>query len=161
MSASPSAVAHGIFTLNRSWNTTPARVFAAWSDIDIKAQWFPGMGDGLTLLRRELDFRVGGTEVLEGIIAANGKKALYEARFHVIEPNRRLVYDYDLHHDANFHSVTLSSLTIEPDGKKTNVSYTEQIVFLDGEDGTASRHHGTELQWAGLEAALLGKEASR
>jgi hypothetical protein len=31
------------------------------------------------------------------------------------------------------------------------LSYTEQIVFLDGRDGTADRRHGTELQFAMIE----------
>lgn len=151
---------HGSFTLKRSWKTTPSRVFAAWADLEIKAQWFPGLDDGWDLLRRELDFRRGGTEVLEGRFHASGMTALYEARFHIIEPDRRLVYDYDLHHDERFHSVTLSSLLVEPAGEMTHVAYTEQIVFLDGRDGTESRRHGTEIQWAVLEAVLLGAEAS-
>jgi uncharacterized protein YndB with AHSA1/START domain len=154
MTANTPKYFHGIFSLTRRWNTTPAQVFAAWADPEIKAQWFPGLSDGWSLIRRELDFRCGGTEILEGRIHASGKRTLYEARFHLIEPGRRLIYDYDLHHDDTFHSVTLSSLLIEPDGEHTRVAYTEQIVFLLGEDGTASRKHGTESQWRALEAAL-------
>jgi uncharacterized protein YndB with AHSA1/START domain len=160
MSSDDQAYFHGTFTLTRTWNTTPARVFAAWSDVEIKAQWFPGLDDGWSLVRRELDFRPGGREVLEGRIHAVDKTALYEARFHLIETDRRLIYAYDLHHDDIFHSVTLSSLLITPDGARTRVSYTEQIVFLDGRDGTAGRKHGTEIQWAVLERVLLGKENS-
>lgn len=160
MSPDEPAYFHGTFTLTRRWNTTPARVFAAWADIEIKAQWFPGLTDGWSLIRRELDFRTGGVEILEGRIHAIGKRSLYEARFHVVEPDRRLIYAYDLYHDTTLHSVTLSSLLIVPDGAGTRVSYTEQIVFLDGRDGTASRKHGTEIQWAVLEAVLLNKKDS-
>ena len=39
---------------------------------------------------------------------------------------------------GGFHSVTLSSLELEAEGDGTRVSYTEQIVFLDGKDGTAT-----------------------
>lgn len=70
------------------------------------------------------------------------------------------MYDYDLHHGGNFHSVTLSSLTLEPEGRSTRVSYTEQIVFLDGKDGTASREHGTALQFAEIEKAIVSQEQS-
>ena len=38
---------------------------------------------------------------------------------------------------GGFHSVTLSSLELEAEGDGTRDSYTEQIVFLDGKDGTA------------------------
>jgi uncharacterized protein YndB with AHSA1/START domain len=134
---------HGTFTLKRTWAASPARVFNAWADPKIKSQWFTGPSDEWTLIRRFIDFRSGGTEVLE-------------ARFHLIEQDRRLVCDYDLHHDGNFHSVTLSSLRLEPKGSSTRVSYTEQIVFLDGEDGTASREHGTDLQFADIEKTILG-----
>jgi uncharacterized protein YndB with AHSA1/START domain len=149
---------HGTFTLNRTWAASPARVFNAWADPKIKSQWFTGPIDEWFLMRRAIDFRPGGTEVLEGRFKKSGLVSLFEARFHVIEQDRRLVYDYDLHHGGNFHSVTLSSLLLEPEGRSTRVSYTEQIVFLDGKDGTTSREHGTALQFAEIEKAILGKE---
>ncbi|MEE2692795.1 MAG: SRPBCC domain-containing protein [Pseudomonadota bacterium] len=156
MTAAAPKYAYGTFTLERRWATTPARVFEAWADADIKALWFPGVDEEtMRVVRRDLDLRRGGIEVLEGKFHASGMTAIYEARYHLVEPNRRLVYDYDLHHDDRFHSVTLSSLFIEPDGAHTRVAYTEQIVFLNGEDGTASRRHGTELQWEKLETVML------
>lgn len=159
MSVDGPKYAYGTFTLERVWATTPARVFEAWADVNIKTMWFPGLGeDTMRVLRRELDFRRGGVEVLEGKFHATGMTALYEARFHLVEPNRRLVYDYDLHHDDRFHSVTLSSLFIEPEGARTRVAYTEQIVFLNGEDGTESRKHGTAVQWEKL-ASVVMREA--
>lgn len=155
MSADVPNYAYGTFTLERTWTTTPARVFEAWADVEIKAMWFPGVDEEtLRVVRRDLDFRRGGVEVLEGHFPASGMTALYEARFHLVEPDRRLVYDYDLHHDGLFTSVTLSSLFIEPEGARTRVVYTEQIVFLDGKDGTAGRKHGTEAQWEKLETVL-------
>lgn len=157
MSAETPDFFHGSFTLTRRWKTTPTRVFAAWADMDFKALWFPNIAEGWTLIRRELDFCRGGAEILEGRFNVSGLRTLYEARFHLIEPDRRLVYSYDLFHNETFHSVTLSSLNIVPEGERTRVSYTEQIAFLDGQDGTASRRHGTEIQWAALETALLSK----
>jgi uncharacterized protein YndB with AHSA1/START domain len=101
-----------------------------------------------------MDFQVGGEEVLEGRFNESGMVTLFEARFHVIEPARRLVYAYDLHLSVNFHSVSLSSLELEPQRNGTRVAYTEQIVFLDGKDGTADRRHGTGLQFDAIETAL-------
>jgi uncharacterized protein YndB with AHSA1/START domain len=151
---------HGTFTLNRSWAASPARVFSAWADPKIKSQWFSGPVDDWVLINRSIDFRRGGTEVLEGKFKKNGLVALFKARFHLIEQDRRLIYDYDLHLGSDFHSVTLSSLTLEPEGARTKVSYTEQIVFLDGKDGTASRERGTALQFAEIEKAILQREPS-
>ncbi|WP_318898198.1 SRPBCC domain-containing protein [Sinorhizobium medicae] len=33
---------HGTFTLKRIWAAPPHRVFDAWSDPQLKAQWFTG-----------------------------------------------------------------------------------------------------------------------
>lgn len=101
-----------------------------------------------------MDFRIGGQEVLHGRFNESGMETLFEARFHVIEPAKRLVYAYDLHHSGRFHSVTLSSLELAAEGDKTRVSYTEQIVFLYGNDGTADRRHSTGIQFDMIETAL-------
>ena len=150
---------HGTFTLTRAWAASPARVFSAWSDPLIKAQWFSGPPDEWTLLRRSIDFRAGGMEVLEGRFNKTGLTTRFEARYHLIESDRRLVYAYDLHRGDSFHSVTLSSLRLEPEKGPTRVIYTEQIVFLDGSDGTAARQHGTELQYAMIEKAIVSSMA--
>lgn len=145
---------HGMFTIKRQWAAPPARVFSAWSDPALKAQWFTGPADVWTLQRRSVDFRPGGMEVLEGRFSDSGVTTLFKARFHLIESDRRLVYAYDLYHGGSFDSVTLASLMLEQAGSGTLVSYTEQIIFLDGTDGTKDRQVGTELQFAQIEAAL-------
>jgi len=96
---------HGTFTLKRTWATSPAHVYRAWSDPELKAQWFTGPKDLWTMTRRSIDFREGGTEILEGRFNESGSTGLYEARFHLIEPDQRIIYDYDLHHGGRFHSV--------------------------------------------------------
>jgi hypothetical protein len=48
----------------------------------------------------------------------------------------------------------LSSLDLEPDGDRTRVSYTEQIVFMDGQDGIEKRREGTEEAFATIENML-------
>jgi uncharacterized protein YndB with AHSA1/START domain len=149
---------HGTFTLRRTWATSPAHVFRAWSDPELKAQWFTGPKDRWTMTRRSIDFREGGTEILEGRFNESGSTGLYEARFHLIEPDQRIIYTYDLHHTGRFHSVTLSSLVLQPEAGRTHVSYTEQIVFIDGRDGTADRQHGTELQFSAIASVLGMKE---
>lgn len=145
---------HGTFTLRRTWNVPARRVFEAWADPRVKAQWFTGPRERWTLSRREMDFRVGGREVLEGRFNESGMVSCFDARYHVIEPDSRLVYAYDLFHSGRLHSVTLSSLALEPAGEATRVAYTEQIVFMDGSDGVESRRHGTGLQFDLIEKIL-------
>ena len=49
---------HATFVIERNYDAAPARVFAAWADVNAKAQWF-GPGGGRSI---ELDFRQGGRE---------------------------------------------------------------------------------------------------
>lgn len=152
---------HGTFTLKRVWAAPPARVFRAWADPELKAQWFTGPKDRWTLIERSIDFREGGTEVLEGRFTESGTTTHYKARFHLIEPDQRIIYAYDLHHTGRFHSVTLSSLVLRGEAGRTHVSYTEQIVFIDGRDGSSDRQHGTELQFGEIEKVLGVKEGEQ
>jgi len=139
-----------MFSIKRLWAASPERIFRAWSNSDLKTQWFRGPPEQWTEVRRSMDFRVGGLEVAEGRFD-NGMTTLFEARYHVIEPNYRLIYVYDLHLSDEFHSVTLSSLDLRQDGGKTHVSYTEQIVFMDGKDGVEKRRVGTEAAFEAIE----------
>src|SRR5262245_34392651 len=154
----PTPFFHGTFTLRRAWKATPALIFSAWSDPKIKEQWFGCPSSEWKSLRRSIDFRVGGSEIAEGLFFKSGMKTLYEARYHLIEHERRLAYIYDLHLSDTFHSVTFSSLLLQPDKDITHVSYTEQIVFLDGRDGTALRKDGTEYQFSMIANVLLGAQ---
>lgn len=151
------ALCHGLFTLKRRWAAPPARVFAAWTDPRLKAQWFVGP-PGWQETRREMDVRPGGEERAEGQFAATGLTTRFHARYHLVEPGARLVYIYDLHLAERLHSITLASLSLQPDGAGTRLAYTEQIVFLDGEDGTALRLEGTEAHFAHIPAVLDTQE---
>jgi len=142
---------HGTFTIKRVWAATPQRIFGAWANPEVKSQWFRGPPERWTEVRRSVDFRVGGLEVAEGRFNDSGMTTLFEARYHVIEPSCRLVYVYDLRLSGELHSVTLASLDLQADGDGTRVSYTEQIVFMDGQDGVEMRRGGTEWHFEAIE----------
>lgn len=135
---------HGEFTLERRYELSPARVFEAWRDPELRAQWFVGP-ENWTALERSLDFRVGGSERLHGRFGS-GLETLYAARFHVIEPDWRVIHAYDMHVAGVHHSVSLATLELKGERGGTRFRYTEQLVFLDGTDttkGTVQRKHGT------------------
>ena len=136
-------IVHGSFTLERTFKASPARAFAAWTDIETKAAWFMGPPERWKLLRRELDLRVGGREILHGKLV-DGHETLFVARYHVIEPNERLVYVYDMSAGALHLSVSLATVEFSPTREGgTRMLFTEQAAFLDGQDGTKSREIGT------------------
>ena len=136
----PKAI-HGSFSLERVYDASPARVFKAFADPAAKARWFSGDA-GWKELRREMDFRPGGQEVLHGRFPS-GRESLFVARYHEIVPDERLVYVYDMHVNGGFMSVSLATIELTPRGGKTALRITEQAVFVDGQDGNESRRQGT------------------
>lgn len=150
----PNAV-HGEFTVERRYEVPVSRVYAAWCEPELRAQWFAGP-DNWTLTERALDFRAGGSERLCGRFAS-GLETVYAARFHVIEPERRIVYAYDMLLAGAHHSVSLATVELRGERSATRFRYTEQLVFLDGTDatkGTVSRKHGTSAHFDRLGVVL-------
>ena len=134
---------HGSFSIERIYPAAPEKVFAAWGDIEAKANWFIGP-DGWTLVHRSQDFRVGGHEVLRGRFEV-GMETSYLATFFEIVPNRRIVYVYDMHLDDQHYSLSLATVEFEARGDETRMRFHEQIVFLNGtaaEEGTFAREVG-------------------
>jgi uncharacterized protein YndB with AHSA1/START domain len=140
-----SKIAHGTFTIEKTYQASAEAVFSAWGDLESRAQWFIGPDDWKAI-RRELDFRVGGLELLHGRFG-NGYEPFYEARFYSIVPNQRIVFVYDMHLNSVHHSVSLASVEIESIGhEKTRLVFTEQVTFLDGtsgQEGAKDREEGT------------------
>ncbi|HYB10219.1 MAG TPA: SRPBCC family protein [Alphaproteobacteria bacterium] len=135
------AVVHGTFAIERLYESSPVRVFAAWADPEIKAQWFVGP-EGWTLVKRELDFRIGGSELLHGRFR-HGPDTVYVARYHDIVQDERIVSVYDMRLDQKRHSVSIATVELTPLGAGTRMLFTEQVAFLDGSDGRASREQGS------------------
>jgi uncharacterized protein YndB with AHSA1/START domain len=134
---------HGTFTLERGYDAAPARVFKAWADPAIKARWFGGLADW-QMLERSIDFRVGGTERLSGR-KGSGVVSTFDAVYHDIVPDQRIIYCYDMRLDGVHISASLATVTLAPEGAGTHLTFTEQAVFLDGYDDSGSRERGTRI----------------
>lgn len=140
-------IAHEIFSIEKVYQATTEDVFNAWASAEAKANWFFGPQDW-TLLQRELDFRVGGTEILHGRFAS-GLESLYRAQFYLIEPKEQLVFTYDMVMNGKLFSVSIASVEIESvSSQESKLKFTEQVAFLgdvEGGAGVASRKEGTQL----------------
>lgn len=135
------SVVHATFVVERSYPVPPARVFAAWADPAIKAQWF-GAPDESTVDPAVFDFQVGGREFSSGT-APNGQAYRYDAHFHDIVPNQRIVYAYEMQLDNLRISVSLATIELVPEGTGTRMRVTEQGAYLDGLDTPDQREQGT------------------
>ena len=131
------SVEHATFVVERRYEASPARAFAAWADPEAKARWYVDSDAHL-----ELDFRVGGRERSRGT-APDGSAYSYEALFHDIVPAARIVYTYEMFIEETRISVSLATVEFTPAGDSgTHMVFTEQGAFLDGHESPAGRAEG-------------------
>ena len=130
------SVEHATFVVQRSYEASPERAFAAWADKEAKARWFVDSEAQL-----ELDFRIGGRERNRGT-APDGSAYTYEAIYQDIVPARRIVYTYEMLLDGIRISVSLATAEFNPERDGTRLIFTEQGAFLDGHEAPALREHG-------------------
>jgi uncharacterized protein YndB with AHSA1/START domain len=133
---------HSTFTIERTLDATPTRVFSAFANPEHKQMWFRAPHEGVIVKERVFDFRVGGSERLASQWP-NGMVARFDARYFDIVADRRIVYAYEMHIDDKKISVSLATVTTTPSGSGTRLVITEQGAFLDGYDDAGSRERGT------------------
>jgi uncharacterized protein YndB with AHSA1/START domain len=151
-------ITHSTFTIERTYDAPPARVFAAWSDPEIKRRWFSGSAEASP--GHELDFRVDGREVNRGG-PADGPVYTYEARYRDIVPDERIVYTYDMYVEETRMSVSVATVELAPVGEQTKLTFIEQGAFLDGLDTAEQREHGTRELLKKLDATLQKELSNR
>ena len=140
-------VVHSTFSLERVYQRSTGRVFAAWADPAAKARWFSPNGP------HELDFRVGGREVNRGH-NQDGQVLTFESQYHDIVFGKRIAYTSTLSVGENLVTVSLTTVELTPDGDATRLVLTEHGAFLDGHEQPAWRQQGTG-QWLDALAAEL------
>lgn len=144
-------VTHDTFVIERTYDASPDRVFAAWADPVAKARWFPKP--------EEFDFRVGGREINHNC-QPGSPVYTYDACYQEIVPDQRIVYTYTIDIDETRISVSVTTVEFIPIGTATQLIYTEQGAFLDGHDTPADREHGTKVMLDKLGEELRSEPAS-
>ncbi|HLY54510.1 MAG TPA: SRPBCC family protein [Stellaceae bacterium] len=147
------SVVHATFHLERTYDAPAARVWKALTDPAAKAKWFGGTAGRWEILERHMDVRPGGTERLKGRWEG-GLVSTFDATYHDVIANERLVYSYEMHMDDKKISVSLATMQLKPAGGTTTLAVTEQGAFLDGYDDAGSREHGTGHLLDALGASL-------
>ncbi len=138
---------HGSFVIERRYDVSPQRVFAAWADAEAKRRWFVE-GEGWEIRSYELDFREGGTERstfrhLQGI-ETFGEETWFgnDTVFNEVVPNERIIFTYSMERNGVRFSVSLASLELTPADKGTRMVFTEHAAFFEGGDGVQMREAG-------------------
>jgi uncharacterized protein YndB with AHSA1/START domain len=146
------SVAHATFCLERTYDASPARVFAAWAEPAAKARWFAGEAT-----EHHLDFQVGGREVARGG-PKDGPVMTFETFYREIVPDERIVYSSTMSAGDTVATVSITSVEFVPAGPDggTRLVLTEHGAYLDGHEQPAWREQGTADQLAALGKALEG-----
>ncbi len=151
-------ITNAAFTIERVLNASPERVFAAYSSLEAKGAWFKAPSD-IETLDRDFDFRVGGKERFHARWPS-GMVSDFQATYHDIVENERIILVYDMFHNGEKLSVSLLTLEFRAEGDRTRLLHTEQGSYLvGGEDAVKSREHGTTWHIENLVALLEGREA--
>jgi uncharacterized protein YndB with AHSA1/START domain len=148
------SVVHDSFVLERTYPASPERVFAAWTTVEAKSQWFGNDDEIDSVGEHSLDFRVGGHEHLSAV--AGGVTFDFDATYYDIVPNSRIVWSYDMRMNGTRISVSVATIELTPVPGGTTLVMTEQGAFLDGLDTNAQRREGTEQFLDSLGGYLAG-----
>lgn len=148
------SVVHDTFVIERIYDATPERVYAAWSDPKAKAQWFAGP-DEFEESDHELDFRVGGHESMSGGLP-DGPTYSYKSTIQDFVSNERIIYTYHMHLDGKQISVSVATIEFHGAGDGTRLVVTEQGAYLDGLDDPRQREQGTKELLDALNRYLQG-----
>ena len=151
------AVQHSQFSIERTFDAAPERVFAAWSEEGARIRWFVE-GEGFRRGAYIHDFRVGGRESSEFGAEVMGKPSKFrnETTYFDIVDIDRIVFAYSMSRDGVVFSVSLATVELRAEGKGTRLVFTEQAAFFEGADGPKMREQG----WTSL-LASLAKETAR
>ena len=146
-------VHHDTFTIERTYPSPPTAVFRALTEEDAKARWFLPPGDWKASNYR-FDCRVGGTEHVEST-PPGGEPHVFDAVYHELVPNQRVIFSYDMHLAGKHLSVSLTTIELAAVAGGTRLTFTEQGAFLDGDAASAtSRVEGSEWLLDNLGKAL-------
>jgi uncharacterized protein YndB with AHSA1/START domain len=137
------SVVHAMFCIERIYTAPRSHVFKALTDPAAKAKWFAG-GEGYTQLARHMDARPGGREHVQGR-KATGVVSTFDAIYHDVVQDERVVYSYEMHLDDRKISVSLATFELKTAGTGTRLVMTEQGAFLDGYDDAGSREQGSNF----------------
>lgn len=145
------AITHATIVMERAYEASPARVFAAWADVEARKRW-SAPADNIRIDYEAADFREGGKDISRCIEPGNADYVA-TVSYLDIRKDQRIVFAEDVVHGSTRVSAALISVELTPKGADTHLALTMQIASFDG----AGMEAGYQFGWS---AALdnLAKE---
>jgi uncharacterized protein YndB with AHSA1/START domain len=144
------SITHSSFALEREYTVPPARVFAGFSSKELKEKWF---GDpAFPQETWDFDFREGGREYTKGDF--HGETSIFDAIYHDIVENERIVISYTMHFGERKLSSSLQTIEFFETSAGTRLVLTEHGAYFDGNDNPGAREEGTRGLLEQLAAAV-------
>jgi uncharacterized protein YndB with AHSA1/START domain len=134
------SVEHSTIVIERGYDASPARVFAAWSTKEALLRW-ASPGEGWECSIDRFEFKVGGVETSR-FGPRDGPVYLNEAHYLDIVPDQRIVSAGCM--TSGGQRIFAGMLTVEfrPAGRGCRMVMTEQGAFLDAHDVPANHQAG-------------------
>ncbi|WP_274630314.1 SRPBCC family protein [Arvimicrobium flavum] len=123
---------HSTIVLERTYDASPSRVFAAWSDPEALLRW-GSPGEDWDMSFDRFEFRVGGGDVTR-FGPAGGPVYFNRTRYEDILQDERIVSTGQMTEGDKLLFVGVLTLEFHPAGSGCRMVMTEQGVFLDGQD---------------------------
>lgn len=150
----PDDLAHDSFVLERRYDAPPARVYAAYADLDARCSWGAPSPEE-AIVYSEHDFRSGGRDV-HRCGPREDLRYLGSVRYEHLVEDRRIVLVERIESAGALLSVALITWDLEPDGDGTRLRLTTQITSLVGASMIQGSRGGTRAALANL-GAWLGR----
>ncbi|MFN7180926.1 SRPBCC domain-containing protein [Hyphomonas sp.] len=123
---------HRTETLENTYAASPARVFRAWEDPEVRRIW-GSPSDEVEIRNEAADFRVGGEDVQLCMVGGEAV-ARVVGRYLDIVPDARIVYSESISEGETLLGVSLVSAEFMASGGGTRLVLTLQTVAVDGSD---------------------------
>jgi uncharacterized protein YndB with AHSA1/START domain len=122
-------LAHATLVMERTYNASPARVFAAWESSEARARWSAPTPE-VVIKYEKADFREGGRDVVHCI--EPGKADFVAQVIYLdIRVGRRIVFAEDVSNGSARVSAALISIELSPAGAATRLLLTVQIAAIE------------------------------
>jgi uncharacterized protein YndB with AHSA1/START domain len=136
------SVNHRTFVIERDLPGSVAHAFRFWSDHQLKRRWTACHPDW-QVVEDLFAFEIGGSERMTWRMPDGTEQAMH-AHYLEIHPRERIIYAYTMLTAGRSISSSLVTVEFTGRGGTTLMTFTEQAVFGDVEDGDI-RENGTGI----------------